>query len=143
MDALFKFPSWKVNAGMQTVRHKGCVYCSNGVFNAGIGAATEAHLIGRQVFFAFAEVEANYSHAYADSHRIGGGGTVGMLATLTDRWKILLSTTYLRFPLGERSDDVRFSFGQRYTVQQNLALRLEFNHRDYDNEAIFTVHAYF
>ncbi|MGH7232415.1 MAG: DUF4105 domain-containing protein, partial [Nitrospiraceae bacterium] len=143
IDTLFKFPSWKVNAGMQTVRHKGCKLCSNGVFNAGIGGSVETNVLGREVFFAFAEVESNYSHAYVDDHRIGGGGTVGLLGTLTDRWKVLLSASYLRFPLGERSEDVRFSFGQRYTVQQNLALRLEFNHRDHDNEALFTVHAYF
>ena len=143
IDALFKSPSWKINAGMQTVRHGTCIYCSNGVVGGGLGAAKETHWFGREVFFAFAEFEANYSHAYEENHRIGGGGTVGFLANLTERWKILLSTTYLYFPLGERSDDVRFSFGQRYTLQQNLALRLEFNHRDRDNEALFTVHAYF
>ena len=143
MDALFKSPSWKINAGMQTVRHGTCIYCSNGVVGGGIGAAKEAHWLGREVFFAFAEVEANYSRAYDENHRIGGGGTVGFLANLTARWKVLLSATYLYFPLGERSDDVRFTFGQRYTLQQNLALRLEFNHRDHDNEALFTVHAYF
>jgi len=63
---------------------------------------------------------------------------------MTDRWSVLLSSTYLKFPLGEKSDDWRLYFGQRYTLQQNLALRLEFNHRDHrDNELLFTVHAYF
>ena len=37
IDALFKAPSWKVNAGLQTVRHRGCRYCSNGVLNTGSG----------------------------------------------------------------------------------------------------------
>jgi hypothetical protein len=144
MDAVFKSPSWKINAGVQTVRHNGCRFCSTGVLSGGIGAAVETGLIGREVFFAFADVEANYGHAYEENYRIGGGGTVGLLATLTDRWKMLLSTSYLRFPLGERSDEVRLSFGQRYTIRQNLALRLEFNRREnHDNEAVFLVHAYF
>ncbi len=143
MDALFKAPSWKINGGLQTVRHNGCRFCSNGVLNGGVGAALESHLMGREVYFAFAEAEANVSHAYDENHRIGGGGTVGLLANLTDRWKVLLSTTYLRFPLGERSDDVRLFFGQRYTLQQNLAVRFEFNHRDRDNDAVFTVQAFF
>lgn len=143
MDSLFKSPSWKINAGLQTVRHNGCRFCSNGVLNGGVGAAVESHLLGREVYFAFAEAEANVSHAYEENHRIGGGGTVGLLANLTDRWKVMLSTSYLRFPLGEQSDDVRLFFGQRYTLQQNVALRFEFNHRDRDNDVLFTVQAFF
>jgi hypothetical protein len=144
MDALFKAPSWKVNIGMQSVRHNSCAYCSTGLFNAGIGAAVESHVIGREVFFAFAEVESVYGHAYEQNYRVGAGGTVGLTAAVTERWKMLLSTTYLKFPLGEKSDDWRVSFGQRYTVQQNLALRMEFNHRDHhDNEALLLVHMYF
>jgi hypothetical protein len=144
MDSLFKAPSWKVNIGMQSVRHNSCRYCSTGVFNAGIGAAVESHVLGREVFFAFAEVESAYGHAYEEHHRVGAGGTVGLTATVTERWKMLLSTTYLKFPFGEKSDDWRVSFGQRYTLTQNFALRLEFNHRDHrDNEAVFLLYTYF
>jgi hypothetical protein len=132
---------------MQTVRHDrsggNCRLCSNGALNGGVGAAVESRVLQREVYFAFAELEANYSHAYEENHRLGGGGTVGLLADVTDRWKVLLSTTYLRFPLGDRSDDVRLFFGQRYTLQQNLAVRFEFNHRDHDNDAVFTVQAFF
>jgi hypothetical protein len=66
-----------------------------------------------------------------------------MLADLTERWKLMLSTTYLRYPLGEKSDDFRWLVGQRYALQQNLALRLEYNHRDHDNDVLFTIQAYF
>lgn len=147
MGSLFKSPSWKISAGMQTVRHirdgQDCRLCSDEYVNGGIGAAVESHLLKREVYFAFAEAEANYSRAYAQYHRIGGGGTLGMLATVTDRWKMLLSTTYLRFPLGERSDDWRLSFGQRYTIHKDLVLRMEFNHREHDNDAVFAVQAFF
>ena len=144
MDALFKSPSWKLNIGMESVRHGGCRYCSAGVASGGIGAAIETRLIGREIFFAFADAESTYSQAYEENHRVGAGGSVGVMATVTERWKMLLSSTYLKFPFGEKSDDWRVSFGQRYTVQRNLALRMEFNHRDHhDNEALFTVHMYF
>ncbi|MBI4401901.1 MAG: DUF4105 domain-containing protein, partial [Nitrospirae bacterium] len=147
MDSLFKSLSWKINAGMQTVRHfrdgGECRFCSNGAINGGIGAAVESRFLNREVYFAFAEAESNVSHAYEHNHRVGGGGTVGLLADLTERWKILLSTTYLRFPLGERSDDVRLFFGQRYTLHKDLTLRFEFNHRDRDNDALFAVQAFF
>ncbi|MDP9133162.1 MAG: hypothetical protein M3M98_08520 [Nitrospirota bacterium] len=91
MDALSQAPSWKANVGMQTIRHNGCELCSNGVGNVGVGAAAETQLFKREVYFAFAEAEANYSRAYEERHRVGGGGTVGMLADMTDRWKLMLS----------------------------------------------------
>ena len=142
-DSVFHAPSWKVNVGMQTIKHQGCQLCSNGVMNGGIGASVESHWVAHQVFFAFAEAEANYSRAYEERHRIGGGGTIGMLTDLTERWKLLVSGTYLRYPLGDKSDDFRWTVGQRFTLLQNLALRLEYNHRDHDNDVIFSFQAFF
>ena len=143
MDALFHGPSWKVNVGMNTIRFGSCQLCSNGVLNGGIGAAVESHWLKREVVFAFGEAEANYSRAYEEDHRVGGGGTVGLLTDLTDRWKLMASGTYLRYALGDKSDDFRWFVGQRYTLSQNWALRLEYNHRDHDNDVMFSVQAYF
>jgi hypothetical protein len=143
IDSLFRAASWKLNAGMQTIKHGGCELCSNWVLNGGIGVATETHLLRREVFFAFAEVEGNYSRAYEERHRIGGGASVGLYADVAERWRLLASTTYLRYALGETSDDFRWSVAQRYTVTQNWALRMEYNHRDHDNDLLFTVQAFF
>jgi len=143
-DALFLSPSWKVNVGMQTLRHNDCRYCTAGVANGGAGLTFETHLLKREYLFAFGELETTYSHAFDEKHRAGGGGTLGMMADLTDRWRLLASATYLRFPLGEKSDEVRWSVAQRYTLAKDAALRFEFNHRERrDNEALFTIHAYF
>lgn len=143
MDSLSQLPSWKVNVGMQTIRHNGCALCSNGVANVGLGAAAETALFKREVYFAFAEAEANYSRAYEERHRVGGGGTVGLLVDATDRWKLMLSGSYLRYALGDKSDDIRWYAGSRYTLSQNWALRLEYNHRDRDNDLVFSVQAFF
>ena len=143
MDELFHGPSWKVNLGMNTIRHNGCQLCSNGVASGGIGAAVESSLFKREVYFAFAEAEANYGQAYDERYRIGGGGTVGMLADLTDRWKLMLSGSYLRYALGEQSEDIRWFAGSRYTLSQNWALRVEYNHRDRDDDVVLSVQAFF
>jgi hypothetical protein len=143
VDSLFRSPSWKINVGMNTVRFSGCGLCSNGVANGGAGVTLETPWLNRALVFAFAEAEANYSHAYAREHRVGGGGSAGMLADLTDRWRMMLTTSYLRFPLGDKSDDVRLFVGQRYTLGQNWALRLEYNHRDHDDDVVFSVQAFF
>lgn len=143
IDSVFHAPSWKINVGMQTINHNGCQLCSNGVMNGGIGGAIESRLLKREVLFAFAEAEANYSRAYQERHRVGGGGTVGMLADVTERWKIMATSTYLKYALGEKSDDIRWFVGSRYTLAQNLAVRLEYNHRDHDNDVLFTLQAFF
>jgi hypothetical protein len=143
MDALFHAPSWKINVGMNTIRFGDCQLCSNGVANGGIGAAVESHRLKREVLFAFAEAEANYSRAYEQNHRVGGGGSVGMLTDLTDQWKLMATGSYLRYALGDKSDDFRWFVGSRYTLSQNWVLRLEYNHRDHDNDVVFTVQAFF
>ncbi len=143
VDALFHAPSWKINVGMNTIRFGDCQLCSNGFVNGGIGAAVESHWLKREVYFAFAEVEANYSRAYQEDHRAGGGSTVGMLADLTERWKLMATGSYLRYALGDKSDDFRWFVGSRYTLAQNWAVRLEYNHRDHDNDVMFSVQAYF
>jgi hypothetical protein len=143
MDSLFHAPSWKINVGMNTIRFGSCQLCSNGVVNGGIGAAVESHWLKREVFFAFAEAEADYSHAYEENHRVGGGGSVGMLTDLTDRWRLMGTSSYLQYVLGDKSDDFRWFVGSRYTLAQNWALRLEYNHRDHDNDVMFSVQAFF
>ncbi|MBS0169766.1 MAG: DUF4105 domain-containing protein [Nitrospira sp.] len=143
IDRLFRSPSWKLNLGMQTIKHGECQLCSNWSVNGGIGASAETHLLRREVFFAFAEVEGNYSRAYEERYRVGGGASVGFYADLAERWRLLASATYLRYALGDRSDDVRWAVGQRYTLAQNWALRLEYSHRDHDNDVLFTVQAFF
>lgn len=143
IDSVFHAPSWKVNIGMTTIRHNDCQLCSNGQFNGGIGGAKELRLLNREVLFAFAEAEANISGAYEDMHRVGGGGTVGMLADLTERWKLMATGSYLRFPLGDQSDDFRWYVGSRFTLARNWTVRLEYNHRDRDNDVLFSVQAFF
>jgi len=56
---------------------------------------------------------------------------------------LLVSGTYLHYPLGDKSDDFRVNVGQRFTLLQNLALRLDYNHRDRDNDVVFSFPAFF
>ena len=143
IDELFKAPSWRVNVGMDTIRRRGCQLCDNVVVDGGIGAAMESHVLNREVYFAFAEAEANYSKAYEERHRIGGGATVGMLTDVTDRWKLMLSWSYRRYPFGDKSDDIRWYVGSRYTLAQNWAVRVDYNHRDRDNDVAVSLQAFF
>ena len=66
-----------------------------------------------------------------------------MLADLTHRWKLMISGSYLRYALGDKSDDIRWYAGSRYTLARDWALRLDYNHRDRDNDVVFSVQAFF
>lgn len=143
IDPWFISPSWKIKVGMNTVKFQSCDLCSNGYFNAGAGGALETQLLKREVFFLFGEVDANVSGAYDENHRVGGGASAGMMATVTEDWKWLGSVGYLRYPLGDDSDDFNISVGQRWTFAKNLAFRATFSHHDRDNEVLAVLHGYF
>ncbi len=143
MDTWFQSPSWKINVGMDTVKFHSCDLCSNGYLNAGAGGALETHIFQREVFFLFGEFDANVSSAYDKNYRVGGGMSGGVMATITNNWKWLVSAGYIGYPLGDRSDDIPISVGQRWTFAKNFALRTMFTHHDKDNEIFGMFHGYF
>jgi hypothetical protein len=140
---LLPAPSWKLRAALETRHWRQCRYCYSLNLNGGVGAAVETRLLHKEIFFIFPEIEMDVSHAFAQSYRIGGGCTVGIVATLTDRWKLMSSGTYLHFPFGSVTDDVRAMIGQSYALSRNWALRSEFHHRRYEDEFILQLQTFF
>jgi hypothetical protein len=143
VDTLIKAPSWKIRFKLDTVKINGCRYCRNINLNGGLGLTIESHGMHQIAFFVIPELDANYSEAYDGDYRIGGGSTAGLITHLTEKWKIMASGSYLGYPLGDTSDAFLFFFGQRYTLNENLALRFEFQRRPKDNEGVFQIQAYF
>ncbi len=143
IDDWFRWPSWRISVGMDTVKTDSCDLCANGHAQGGIGAAVESHLLEREVYFLFADADANVSNGFDKDYRVGGGISAGMLTTVTDNWKWLISIGYFGYPLGDQSDDLRISVNQRWTVAKNLAFRTEYTHRDHDNEIVGMFHGYF
>jgi len=143
ITVLSTMPSWTINASFGAVKEHVCDNCNAVNFNAGAGAACETDRLVHTVLYAFAEADANAGNAYEHDHRIGGGGTAGLLADLGQRWKANLTVTYLSYPLGERSSDFRSSLAQRLTLTRNLALRLDLNRQDAQDEAMLTLNYYF
>jgi hypothetical protein len=141
VEPFFMAPSWKVRAGFETLRN-GCHYCQNFNLNGGVGVAIQTSWPRRTVWFAFPELEVNYSYAFDDNYQAGAGGTVGFLTRLAERWKIFAFATYTRYVLGDTSGGFRAFIGERYTLHQNLAVEFVFSHREHDNEAVFRVQVY-
>jgi hypothetical protein len=143
MDSLFKKPSWKVSTGFNTIEADECDHCSYFNINTGVGVALQARLIRHEVLYAFTELDLNYGNVFEKDYRAGGGGTAGLLMDIARWWKIHLFTTYLSFPLGDRSHEFRSSFQQRLTLAKDLALRLELNRRHRQNEGLLRLDLYF
>ncbi len=143
VDMLIKAPSWKLRAELNTVKFNECRYCQNINLNGGLGLAFESQWMYRVVWFALPEFDANFSKAYDGRYRIGGGINAGMIMSLTEKWKMLASGSYLRYPVGDSSDAVLFFVGQRYAMTNNLALRVEFQRHPKDNEGLVKIQAYF
>jgi len=142
MDTLFRSPSWKLSTGLETIRLHRCRFCRIGHFNVGIGAAAESALLKREVYFGFAELASEYGRIFDGDVRLGGGATIGMLAEITERWKVGLAGTYLDFPVGDTSSEWRLSAQQRYTFHKNIALRFEFNQQRSDQEYLLNLQVY-
>jgi hypothetical protein len=143
VDALFASPSWRMNAGLDTIQHNKCRFCRTGNIISGFGAAAETSWLSREVYFGFADLAGEFGSVFNGNHRLGGGLTFGAIADISDRWKFAVSGSYLNFPLGEKSDEWRISAQQRYTLHKNFALRFEFNQRDQTQQYLLNLHAYF
>jgi hypothetical protein len=143
VSSLFFSPSWKVSTGFDTIRRNGCRFCRAGNFNGGIGLAAESGWWRREVYYAFADMGAEYGRVFDSDYRFGGGASAGALLDLTDKWKLGVSAGYLRFAAGDESGEWRISAHQRYTVHKNLAVRFELNRRGGTQEALLQLHAYF
>ena len=72
-----------------------------------------------------------------------GLGSVGCRLRMCGFRLSMATGTYLKYALGEKSDDIRWFIGSRYTLSENWALRLEYNHLDRDNDVLFSIQAFF
>jgi hypothetical protein len=148
-DPLFKKPSWRVNAGIERLSSGHCEQCRYFELNVGTGAALQTHLLKQEVLYLFLQVEADYGRFFNPDYRAGAGSTVGFLGDITNRWKAHFFTTYLSYPLGERSHEFKVSLQQRITLKKDLALRVDLNRRQilnqraYEDEGLMTLHVYF
>ena len=143
VNALFQSPSWKIATGFKTLEHERCRFCRVGNLDGGIGIAAESSWLKREVYFGFAELATEYGRVFDGGYRVGAGASAGILADVTERWKIGLSVSYLNFPAGDKSAEWRAGAQQRYTLSKNFALRFDFNQRAHTQEYLFNLQSYF
>ena len=106
---------------MQTIRHGECQLCSNWSMNGGIGASNgDAYVTAGKCFCVCGKWKGITVEPTRNGQICGRRCIGGFYADLAERWRVLATATYLRYALGDRSDDVRWSVGQRYTLGTEL-----------------------
>lgn len=118
----YKPVSWKVNTGLERMilsdGRDHLVYRLN--FGRGISIAT-----GRSgLAYAMAEADMKYTGVFDSRYAAGIGASLGVLASLTDSWKLHLSAQKVFHMLGDDHRYTRCILDQSLTISKNNSLRI-------------------
>lgn len=123
IDRFFQPISWTVKTGLEreefAKREHRTVYKLSG----GPGAA---YNLSGSLLYAFIEPELKLGGDLNDNYAFGGGIVAGILKPVTDSWKVQLQVAGKRFELGEKHTVYSAELNQRYTIDRNNAVRLNF-----------------
>ncbi|MCH8841904.1 MAG: DUF4105 domain-containing protein [SAR324 cluster bacterium] len=136
--------SWKVRAGWERARDLDCDPCTPFVLDGGIGLASETAAWRREIYFAFLESAVQIGGAFDRGYRAGVGASVGALADFSPDWRVALSGGQTVYLAGDgRAVVHRAALRQRYSLGQNLDLRLDWTGVDRRREFVFGMSLYF
>ena len=142
-DPLFPKPSWRLDVGVDTLRDLDCNHCNSFRGNFGAGLAYRPEIFSRFLWFGFLDFNSDFSGRLQDNYRLGASAEVGGLIELTENWKLQLLGRYTNFIFGDDTDFFSFQAGQRYSVSQNLDIRMEYRRDDRNNEGVASLNYYF
>lgn len=121
-DGFFHEHSWKVRFGYRSRQTGECVAC--GAINANYGAGISG-VLGhrlRQVYYLFADADANYGRGYSHRHAIGPGAVAGAAVDLGGAGRLRLEAGYSRYVLGDAFGEKRFLVAHRIGVGHGTAV---------------------
>ena len=122
-DDLFKPISWKVAAGAeQQVMQDDRKHL---VFHLSPGGGVTYRIPSLGLCYAMLETDLDAGEALKEHYAVGIGGSVGIIAGITDRWKVSLSTRGIYYALGDRHGSLDVILTQNYALTPNLAISLD------------------
>jgi hypothetical protein len=122
-DELFQPISWKVKAGLaQRVMEDGKDHL---LFQLTPGGGL-AYRLGRLgLCYIMAETDLNVGEDLRDKYALGVGGSLGIVAGITERWSASLSARGMYYGLGDRHSLVDVTLTQNYALTPNLAISVD------------------
>lgn len=142
-DALFFKPSWRGTLEMDTLRDYDCNYCNSYKANYGRGISYRSEFFSPLLLFSFLDVKTEFSSHLKQNYRLGGDVEVGAFYDISENLKIKLAGSYQAFFVGDTKRFFTSQFETRYSLSQDLDLRVELNRYDHNNEGLFAVNLYF
>lgn len=142
-NALTPRPSWRIHAGWEPVPRTNCHDCTAFNISGGLGIATETRWPWRIVWFMLPELAFEYDDHFFNDHRLGWGMETGLLARLTPGWKLLAGVTWRDYWQGETNTALRAELRQRFALERNLSLGLDWRYLEGLHEFTVGVQAYF
>ena len=143
MRRLFRSFSWRLRGGWERNRDGACASCTPFTLNGGLGAALETGLLNREVYFGFVEVFVEGEQDFRKGYRLGGGASLGILVDVTDNWRSALIGRTIEFTRGEEGRVERAAFQNRYSLTENLELKLDLAWVNDYREAFLALGVYF
>ncbi|MDM8567359.1 DUF4105 domain-containing protein [Candidatus Halobeggiatoa sp. HSG11] len=137
-DSFFKPWSWKLSTGWKRryFGERDLVYYLNG------GRGISYKFTDNSLIYGFLEADLNIDGNW--QHAVGLGSDVGLFVDISSNWRMLLKASNLRFALGEQRTVSTYSLEQRFTVNKNNAINLQFQYHDNeDSQLVLNWYWYF
>tara|TARA_R110002073_G_scaffold31157_4_gene95890 strand:- start:5795 stop:7738 length:1944 start_codon:yes stop_codon:yes gene_type:complete len=142
-DPLFAKPSWRMVLEIDTLRDVDCKYCNSYKASFGSGFSYRSEYFSPLLLFSFVDVKTEFSGDLNQDYRLGGDAEIGAFYDFSENWKIKVLGSYQVFILGDSKKFFTSSFETRYSILQDLDVRLEHNRYDRKSDTIFSVNVYF
>lgn len=123
-DLFFPHQSWKVGTGLYRRRTEEGREALVFRLGTGFGWAYEAGAIG--LAYAMVEADGNLGGALDRSFALGGGGSVGFLASPTERWKLHLTGRGILYRFGDQDERYEVWAGQSLGFGATTNVSVEF-----------------
>ena len=119
--------SWKVNVGWARKHfsrdEEPLVFRLN--LGPGLAYSLSGLFGGSAVYYGFLEAALDVGKRFEDDYALGAGPSIGLLANLSDRWKMNLHARSLRYGLGDDHHARELVLEQRYALTRQSALGLQ------------------
>ncbi|MDH4230060.1 MAG: DUF4105 domain-containing protein [Nitrospirota bacterium] len=130
-DAMFRKPSWRINAGWRPMNDRACPHCGMAGASVGAGKAAEAHWIGRELVYLFLHADGNHADNFRHDHAIGGGAELGLMFDPVPSWKFAFTAMYTGYVLGERFESRQLQARTSLHLSGNVTLNAELTRSDF------------
>lgn len=144
LDEWIRKPSWQVDGGLRQAVELGGRPWDSAYFGLTLGSGVSARLPRLPAaVYALAQADGGGGAVFEDDHRLGPGGTAGLLVGAGRRLRLGFEASYWHYYLGDGRSRGRLRAEADYTLGRDWAARARFTRHGPADEARFELHRYF